>query len=704
MSAPQGRAVCGVALCAMLALPASVADAAPACVARLLPPAIPAPAAAQCRRGQPQADPATAAQAWLDAARADTGAGRFDAAARALDCAQVALGAHRDGPPLYQLIRRRGVLAYRREDIPQALQQFECALAMARDLDDATAIARELNNIGTALRRLGDLRGALQALTRSLDLQRRDGAVGGAVFNNIADVYRELDDPRQAMAFYRQALDAFRRVGNGVESAHVLESMSALDLDRGIDGHADAWLQQALHAYREHDHYAYQLRVYAGLIQVALLRHDVAQAGQWRANAFALAERQRLPVPASLHLQAVRSLRQAGQGNAARALAERALEIAPADAPERVGLWRELAQLQQAGGDMAGALASERRAHALERDWAKAQHDRQLGWLRARFETDRRDRTIAGLAAENTLRRAQLHQRTLLLGLTLALALVAGLAVALVWLRRRQRARVLEAQRQVHQEAALASYRRETEILNADRARLQALLDTREDAVCLLDADGQVLAANRAARALLQVSADAMGAVGEHVLPADRESLTAALERSDDLPSQHIELRTLASGRPLQAQLTAWSGGEGLIVLTLREGDLATDPVPELDAGSTAAKGALEEELRDGFRRALVELMLAVVEAWERASGQNPLELAERSRIWRVTIDGGRLRARAMERYLALAKLPRQPRWRDVLRTAYFVQGHCALRGDDQARVQQRVEAVLAYTRRRALV
>jgi len=703
MSATQGRTICGWALASVLGLAASAAVAAPACVARLLPAAVSAPMAAQCRLGQSHADPSAAAQAWLDTAHAETGAGRFDAAAHALDCAQAALGTRRDGPQLYQLIRRRGVLAYRHEDIPQALQQFECALTLARDQDDASAIARELNNIGTALRRLGDLRGALQALTQSLDLQRRNGAVGGAVFNNIADVYRELEDPRQAMAFYQQALDAFRRVGNAVEAAHVLESMSALDLDRGVDSDAGAWLRRALQTYREQHHYAYQLRVYAGLIQVALLRKEGAQAEQWRTQAFALAVRQHLPVPAVLYLQGVRGLRQAGQAAGARVLVDQALAVTPADAPERVGLLQELAQLQQATGDAADALASERHAHALEREWAKAQHDRQLGWLRTRFETAQRDRTIASLAAENRLRRAQLHQRTLLLGLTVALAAAAGLGLWLVLLRRRQRARVLEAQRQVHQEAALASYRRETDALNADRTRLQALLDSHEDAVCLLDAEGQVLAANRAARELLETAAEPMSAVGDYLTPADRELLGGALERSDDLSSQSIVLRT-ASERPLQAQLSAWSGGEGLIVLTLREGDRPTSASLALESGPDGVKNAVDEDLRDGFRRALVELMLAVVETWERASGHNRLELAERSRIWRVTIDDGRLRARAMERYLTLAKLPRQPRWRDVLRSAYFVQGHCALGSDDQTGLQQRVEAVLAYTRRRALV
>ena len=51
------------------------------------------------------------------------------------------------------------------------------------------------------------------------------------------------------------------------------------------------------------------------------------------------------------------------------------------------------------------------------------------------------------------------------------------------------------------------------------------------------------------------------------------------------------------------------------------------------------------EAQRWRFRRELVELMLALVEAWERSTGHNRIELAERSRIWRVNIDDGRLRA-----------------------------------------------------------
>ncbi|NNC24575.1 tetratricopeptide repeat protein, partial [Salinisphaera sp. USBA-960] len=74
-------------------------------------------------------------------------------------------------------------------------------------------------------------------------------------------------------------------------------------------------------------------------------------------------------------------------------------------------------------------------------------------------------------------------------------------------------------------------------------------------------------------------------------------------------------------------------------------------------------------------------------------------------RIWRVNIDDGRLRARALERYLAVSRLPRNPRWRDVLRSAYFVLGKCdGLSADARAELQARIDTVLAYTRRDALV
>lgn len=226
----------------------------------------------------------------------------------------------------------------------------------------------------------------------------------------------------------------------------------------------------------------------------------------------------------------------------------------------------------------------------------------------------------------------------------------------------------------------------------------------------------------------------------------------------EDATTQALEIALPDGDAPLQLTLTPWEAGDGLIVMRVsRAGTEATEspcvsdsvsdtasgliasapeastgatlsardpasvkddedtrPVEELaanavtatsmaDASSTAA-GASGDDASSEFRRALVELMLVATEAWERSTGHSRIELAERSRIWTVNVDDGRLRTRAMERYFSLAKLPRNPRWRDVLRTAYFVLGECRL--DPQLRddLQRRVDLVLAFSRRSALI
>jgi two-component system sensor histidine kinase ChiS len=121
-------------------------------------------------------------------------------------------------------------------------------------------------------------------------------------------------------------------------------------------------------------------------------------------------------------------------------------------------------------------------------------------------------------------------------------------------------------------------------------------------------------------------------------------------------------------------------------------------------AAATTASSAGDADTCESFRYALVELMLGVVEAWERSTGLRRLEFAEKSRIWRVTIDDGRLRARAMERYLTLAKLPRHPRWREVVRSAYYVLNECALEQCVRTDLQRRIDAVLAHGWGRALM
>lgn len=663
-------------------------------------------------------DPATcqlrfasaATETLYAAADAQMKAGRFGEAEAALGCAATRIKNDQDLAVHYEWVRRRGVLAYRMEHIEDALGHFDCALKIAEDRKDRTAIAKQLKNKGSALRRLGKYNDALLALERSLRMQREDGdPATGAVLNNIADIYRDLSEPQLAERYYRDAMDVFGQQGDVVEEAHVRDSLSLLALERGETATATRQLEESLQAYRQAANSEYQLRIYTLLIRAAIAEGDVERARRYSADGRALVDAHRLPVHDEFRLESARVDRISGRIEPALVKLRAALAQVPESNANHAALLNEMANTYEQSGQYSDALTMLRQAHDAEKGVALAKSNRQLAWLRTRFETAERDRTIATL-----------RQRTLVLWLIVVSALSALLGISMLFLRRQQRARLVEAANRVRYEEMLARYQREADALSGDRDLLQVLLDSRSEALCLLDADGRVLAVNRAARPLLGPGREKLsGSPLSGALSADDAvALAAALERMEDASAQTLTFAA-NEGRPaLRAQLSQWEQGDGLVVMLL-EAQTAAAVADAIDtlavvpedlsseetvASAPNASSADDADARAGFRRVLVELMLAAIEAWERSTGKNRIELAERSRIWCINIDDGRLRARAMERYLSLSKLPQNPRWRDVLRSAYYVMGQCQLDPTVRDELQRRVDAVLAYTRRNALV
>lgn len=656
---------------------------------------LPEPANCQLRFGAVAATDPDALYALADA---QIKVGHYDQANAALGCAATPLVDGDDTEKRYEWIRRRGVLAYRQERIADALGHFECALAMAEARGDRAAIAKQLKNVGSALRRIGDYRNALLMLERGLQMMRDDDdpAVGG-MLANIADVYREIKKPAQAEHYYREAEKAFRRNGDVVEAAHVLDSLSALALDRKDPAAATRMLEAALRDVRSENDRRYQPTLYASLAQAAIADGDVELASRHTANGLAIAAEYDLPTPPSLQLQAAQVDRLQGKVEQATTRLHRALKQNIDSETDRAALMEELVKTLEQSGRDAEAIEVLRDAHASERRDLAAKSDLQFAWLLTRFQAAESERTIAAL-----------QQRTLQLWLAIASTLVLLLAISMFFIRRQQRARVDDAARRARDGEMIARYQREADALGGDRDLLQTLFDSRTDALCLLDADGALLAVNRAACMLLGGEREAFvgSALSGWLNPADAATLAIALERMEDAASQSMDVAVRGAGAELRIELAQWEHGDGLIVMHLqRQSDAATaessGSAPDFAASVALAS---DEDARTGFRRALVELMLASIEAWERSTGQNRIELAERSRIWCINIDDGRLRTRAMERYMSLSKLPRNPRWRDVLRSAYYVLGQCPLDTAVRDQLQRRIDVVLAYARRSALV
>lgn len=101
-------------------------------------------------------------------------------------------------------------------------------------------------------------------------------------------------------------------------------------------------------------------------------------------------------------------------------------------------------------------------------------------------------------------------------------------------------------------------------------------------------------------------------------------------------------------------------------------------------------------EKTESLMSLLVELMNDCIDVWEIATGEDRIELAQKSKIWKVTIDDGRLRTRTMDRYTDIAKIPNAPRWRQVVRTCHYILGNCNLNQEQRDRLNQSLENFVA--------
>ena len=103
------------------------------------------------------------------------------------------------------------------------------------------------------------------------------------------------------------------------------------------------------------------------------------------------------------------------------------------------------------------------------------------------------------------------------------------------------------------------------------------------------------------------------------------------------------------------------------------------------------------------YRQQLVTLMRGTLHTWEVTTQKTKIELAEESNIWAVSIDDGRLRTRTFDRYLRLEHLPKIPRWREVVRTAYFVLSNPAIERETRTSLETELEKTKAILKKAAI-
>ena len=136
---------------------------------------------------------------------------------------------------------------------PRAIEFFEQALAIYREVGERTGEATALNSLGSGRLALGDARSAIEHYEQALAIYREVGnRIGEAnALNSIGTGYNALGEAREAIGYFEQALDIYREAGIPTGEANAVYSLGNGYIALGEVRRAIGYYEQALEVYRE---------------------------------------------------------------------------------------------------------------------------------------------------------------------------------------------------------------------------------------------------------------------------------------------------------------------------------------------------------------------------------------------------------------------------------------------------------------------
>ncbi len=146
-----------------------------------------------------------------------------------------------------------GGLAFEQDDNARAIGFSRAALALYRELGDATGMARALSGLAAVTQASGDLNGARRWHEEGLALHRAAGnmnAVASTLYN-LAEVARSQGDHQRAAPLYDEAIVLYRELGSKRHLLIALRSLGLMTLTWGDWSRADALFAESLATARE---------------------------------------------------------------------------------------------------------------------------------------------------------------------------------------------------------------------------------------------------------------------------------------------------------------------------------------------------------------------------------------------------------------------------------------------------------------------
>jgi CHAT domain-containing protein/Tfp pilus assembly protein PilF len=150
-------------------------------------------------------------------------------------------------------LNKEGFEQFNRGQFREALEKFQQALAIHREIGNRKSEGTLLNNIGSVYGNLGEYPKALEFYQQALAIHREvsNKKMEGTILNNIGEVYGNLGEYPKALEFYQQALAIHQEVGDKAGEGTILNNIGSVYYKLGQYPKALEFYQQALAIHRE---------------------------------------------------------------------------------------------------------------------------------------------------------------------------------------------------------------------------------------------------------------------------------------------------------------------------------------------------------------------------------------------------------------------------------------------------------------------
>jgi two-component system, sensor histidine kinase ChiS len=644
------------------------------------------------------------------------------------------------------LSRRIGVLKYRQGHFAHSMNYFKKANDLANAQNDNEMIAKTLSDIGTAAMAIGLYETALRSYVDSLTLKEKLGNQRGIAItlNNIGRVYHKMSQFDRAEVYFRRALAIYSALKQQSNVAHTRENIALILRENGSIKEAIELLLQSYTYFKSAKNSVAMFRVELLLSKIFIEDSQWDEARQW----ISLAKRSDQIIADSshrVHLLLNQTKVYIYEDNEQVALQTIDQAFSIAQEQDNLELQIEALKLRIELNRGAQKLTLVDRDHELLLDLntkiLEQKYHVNLAYLQAEFEYNQQQKELLKLEKIRTEQELAITQQKQKYTLIIGFIILLGVTFSMISYRRF----LIRKNERVQLTKEVEWHQNQVHILGESNTTLQLLLDRVEQATLAINHKQQIVYANQAATDLIDKPISALlQSSFLDLLETTNSELEKALKDGDSyLADEQIILKT-ASGETVSVNLNVYSVElkEEFQLITFSASKdkndlqkqlpqsfnmlsrlqelhqqlnqlpiekLATDNnieqlINELEQScSSILAGESMHQSQDYFRTLLVEVMNQSVGLWEQTTKSNRIELAEKSGIWRISIDDGRLRTRSLDRYMNLSKIPKKPRWREVVRTAHFVLSECTQDSEVRRNLDIKLNQLSQLVRDRAI-